>query len=104
MELNLAPLLIDYSLKVNYTYTREDIAQSFSEDSILSLLSDVETHTIQLTPHNFFTSSGVSVEIILSLEIVQQCGQSVVGSVVHGSLNTGRNGIYFNIKLDPKNE
>ena len=90
-------LLIDYSLKVNYTYTRDSITQSFYEDSMLSLMSDVEIHTIQLTPHYFLTNSGVSVEITLSLKVVQQCGQSVDGLVVPGSLNTGRNGMYFNI-------
>ena len=87
--MNLAPLLIDYSLTVNYHYTQNSVTQSFNGDSILSLLSDVETHTIQLTPHSFSTNSGVSFEITLSLKMVRQCGQSVNGFEVPGSLNTG---------------
>ena len=100
--MNPAPLLIDYSLKVNYTYTRDNITQSFNGDSMLSLLSDVETHTIQLTPHNFSTNSGVCIKIILSLKMEQQCGQSVNGIIVPGSLDTGRNESIYDIKLNFK--
>ena len=100
--MNSQALLIEYYLRVNYTYTRGNTNESFNLENLFKLQSDASSYAVQLAPHSFYTNSGVSTEISVSLQIVQECGQSVIGYVVTGYRNTGKIEYIF-IPISPRN-
>ena len=78
---------------MNYTYTRGGITLYHDEVVAFKLSSTTSgnmNHTVQLEPHSFTTNSGVSAEIVVSLQLLN-CGSSMDGNgqVVTGHRNTG---------------
>ena len=71
------PLLIQYSLRYNYSHSQGNIITStINNIANFSLLSsNAQTYTQSIAPHSFRCTADVETSIVACLRINEQCGQ-----------------------------
>ena len=71
------PLLIQYSLRYNYSHSQGNIRiNTINNIANFSLLSsNAQTYTQSIAPHSFICAADVETSIVACLRINEQCGQ-----------------------------
>ena len=85
------PLLLAYSLQLNYSHSQYGTTNEFANSSSFSLLSDITLLSLLqlVTPHNFSTADGVVTNITACISIASQCGTPFSGDMLCGFFNSG---------------